>query len=80
MTIQNTKLITINLYNQRIKSCLRLLTYVGFFDRMVSDTFRSFLYMEKSKNLEKKCHNRAEKFTFLRGLIVKARFLKYREI
>ena len=32
-----------------------------------SDTFRSFLNMERSKDLEKICHNRAKKFIFLRG-------------
>ena len=32
------------------------------------DTFRGFLYMERSKNHErKKYHNRAKNFTFLRG-------------
>ena len=31
------------------------------FSTNCSDTFRSFLYMERSKNLEKKCHNRAKK-------------------
>ena len=32
---------------------LRLLTHVGFFSTKWSDTFRSFLYMERSKNHEK---------------------------
>ena len=45
-----------------------------------SDTFRSFLYLERSKNLEKQYVITVQKITFLREFDSKTRFLKYREI
>ena len=47
---------------------LRLLTHVGLVRQNVLILSEVSLYVEKSKNLEKKiCHHRAKKFTFLRG-------------
>ena len=46
---------------------LRLLTHVGFFLQNGLILSEVFLYMERSKNREKICHNRAKEFTFIRG-------------
>ena len=60
---------------------LRLLTHVGFFrqnDLILSEVF--FVY-GKEQESRKKCHKRAKKVSpSTGGLIVKTRFLKYREI
>ena len=40
---------------------------LDFFSKKWSDTFRSFLYMERSKNIEKIYHNHAKKSTYVRG-------------
>ena len=47
---------------------LRLLTHVRLVRQNVLILSDVSLYVERSKNLEKKiCHHRAKKFTFLRG-------------
>ena len=46
---------------------LRLLTHVGLVRQNVLVLSEVSLYVERSKNLEKKCHHRPKKFTFLRG-------------
>ena len=64
-----------------IKKNLRLLTHVGFFRQNGLILSEVLLYMERSKNHEKKIyHNRAKKFTFLRRFDCEKRFLEYREI
>ena len=45
---------------------LRLLTHIGFFQQNGLIRSEVFLYMERSKNLEKEYYDRAKIFTFLR--------------
>ena len=55
---------------------LRMLSHVGFFRQNGLILSEVSLYMEESKNLEKICHNRAKKFTFLRGFDRKDRLFE----
>ena len=67
----STKIKRFFILNQRISYCrLRLLTHVRLVRQNVLILSEVSLYVERSKNLEKKyvkIYHRAKKFTFLRG-------------
>ena len=47
---------------------MRLLTGLGFFSKTGSDIFRSVLTNGKEQESQKKIHNRAKNFIFLKGV------------
>ena len=51
------------------KTLIKVVDSCRIFSAKYSDTFRSFLYMERSKNLKKQtCHNRAKYIHFPMGV------------